>query len=93
MEDLQDAINRLNDVEYNQAMTALDEEALSGEPVTNLKGVFSDGSLSVTKGDTVHPDFSIAYSLEDGEIYLPTKATVPSQPAVLAGNLHKVWVG
>ncbi|ACI90998.1 gp16.2 [Bacillus phage SPO1] len=91
MEDLQDAINRLNDVEYNQAISALDEEALSGEPVTQLKGVFSDSFTSVTKGDTVHPEFSIAYSLEDGEIYLPTKATVPSQPAVLAGNLHKVW--
>lgn len=91
MEELQDAIRRLNDVEYNQAISALDEEAISGEPVTNLKGVFSDSFTSVTKGDTGHPEFKVAYSLEDGEIYLPTQATVASQPTIVNGRLSKIW--
>lgn len=80
MEDLQKMYKRLVEVEYNQAISALDREAAEGEPATDLKGIFSDSFRSITKGDLAHPDFSVMYSLEDGVIMLPPNNLVDAVP-------------
>lgn len=92
MEDLQKLSTRVGDLEYNQAVTALDREVLDSEPPTDLKGIFSDGFNSMSKGDLTHPDFSIAYDLEQGMIFLPDADTRLVSPTFnSAGNQIKLW--
>lgn len=71
MSTLQRMMERLEDVEYNQAVTLLDQEAIAGEPPSELLGIFSDGFYTVDRGDLTHPDFTAMYSLEDGMIMIP----------------------
>lgn len=82
MEELQSMKQRLNDVEYNQAITALDREAMDGESPTDLKGIFSDSFRSTFKGDLSHPEFSVMYSLEDGLIMLPPVDLKDARPVI-----------
>lgn len=82
MEDLQKLADRLKDVEYNQAVTALDRQAMDGELPTNLKGIFSDSFRSTEKGDLTNPLFSVMYSLEDGTILLPPNTTNTFVPTI-----------
>jgi hypothetical protein len=83
---------RLNDVEYNQAITALDQEAMSGELPTDLKGIFSDSFRSSEKGDLSHADFNIMYSLEDGVLMLPFKTTKTNNQVIDSPNTTtKIW--
>lgn len=42
---------RIDDLEYNMAMSDLDKEAEEGESATSLKGIYTDGFLGVTKCD------------------------------------------
>ena len=55
MDDLSKLTRRVDDIEYNQALTDLDKEAIEGEVATELKGIFTDGFIGVTKADTSHP--------------------------------------
>lgn len=82
MEDLQRMKQRLEDVEYNQAVTHLDREAMAGESPTDLKGVFSDGFISTQKGDMDHPEFDVMYSLEDGLIMIPPVDITQERPNI-----------
>lgn len=92
MEDLQKLSDRVGDLEYNQAVSALDREVLDTEPATDLKGIFSDGFTSTGKADFTHPDFSIAYDLEEGMIYLPDTDTRLSTPTFNSNsNQIKLW--
>ncbi len=92
MGDLQRMLKRLEDVEFNQAITALDQEAISGEPPSELIGVFSDGFKSTTRGDLTHPEFDVMYSLEDGLIMLPIVNTNDTSPTINEGESNaKVW--
>ncbi len=86
MEDLQYMVSRLEDLEWNQAVNALDKEAMEGEPATELKGIFSDNFTSFNKGDFSHPDFNIAYSVEEGHIMLPLGNAKVDQPTIIAGS-------
>ena len=65
MEALARVIERLNDLEYNQAMTDLDQEAAAGERATSLKGVFTDGFIGLTKADVYHKEWSAAIDLDN----------------------------
>ncbi|UXR28872.1 hypothetical protein [Bacillus phage Nachito] len=92
MGDLQRMHERLEEVEYNQAITALDREAMAGEPPGDLKGVFSDSFRTPSKGDLEHPEFNVMYSLEDGMIMLPPKNTKAVKPTVnISSSNAKVW--
>lgn len=92
MEDLQRMLDRLEEVEYNQAVTELDREAMAGEPPSELRGVFSDGFQSVSKADLSHPDFNIMFSLEDGTIMLPMITSLEDQPPIDESNSDfNVW--
>ncbi|AWD93037.1 tail protein [Bacillus phage vB_BceM-HSE3] len=91
MEDLQNLLKRVEDSEYNQALEALDKEALDREGPTNLKGIFSDGFIGVTKADLTHPDFSAAFSFEDGEIRLPVTQAKPNDFKISDTSKIKTW--
>lgn len=72
MERIQKTINRVSDLEYNMSVTDLDNEAMAGEAITELKGVFTDGFLNFNKSDITRSD--VAYSLDDyGTLNLPFK--------------------
>src|SRR5690606_15951889 len=91
MEDLQSVVSRITDLEYNQAVTALDTEAMAGESASELKGIFSDGFYDMSRTDLYHPDFGVTFSLESGEILLPTIQTKAESPLILQGTskVHK----
>lgn len=72
MEDLQRIATRVEDIEYNQALTDLDDQAMSGESPTSLKGILSDGFIGITKADLSHGSYSAAFSLEEGAIVTPS---------------------
>lgn len=72
MEELQSFVTRIKDLEYNMALTALDQEAINSETGLSLKGIFSDGFGSTARGDVHHPEFSVEYDLQNGEIGLRT---------------------
>ncbi|AGR47007.1 putative adsorbtion associated protein [Bacillus phage Shanette] len=82
MGEIQRLARRVDDLEYNQAITALDRDAMAGELPSDLKGIFSDSFRSVTRGDLSHPNFNIMYSLEDGVIMLPTDTTKDIKPNI-----------
>ncbi|MBD1372582.1 DUF4815 domain-containing protein [Hazenella sp. IB182357] len=89
---LEQMYQRVTEVEYNQAVSELDREAMQGEAPTELKGVFSDSFHSPDKGDFAHPDFSVMYSLEDGQIMLPPETLKDQRPALIPGDFHD-WNG
>lgn len=84
MEELSRMVRRIEDLEFNQAMSALDKDAMGMESASALKGILSDGFNSISKGDLSHPDFSVAYDLELGEIMLPTIGSSISSPSINA---------
>lgn len=57
---IQKMFERLEDAEFNQAITDLDKEAMEGEEATQLKGIITDGFIGWSKADTNHPEFSAA---------------------------------
>lgn len=92
MEDLQKLKYRVENLEYNDAINALDKPAMAGENPLHLRGVFSDGFISLDKYDTSHPDATVAFSFEDAEITLPYKEVNQKIPEILKGNSNAhVW--
>lgn len=73
---IQDIIKRVNNIEYNLAVTDLDKAAESTETVTNLSGILTDGFLSFAKADTTHPDFNATMNLFTNEIFIPADASL-----------------
>lgn len=71
MESLQKVVKRVEDLEYNQAITDLDQEAAAGEPATQLKGVLTDNFAGFTKCDTAHTQFNMALDISRNELTLP----------------------
>lgn len=69
MEQLNKMLARLVDLEYNDSITDLDNEAASGEPASELKGVFTDGFAGFTKSDLTYKDGFTA-SIDDENKYL-----------------------
>lgn len=74
--DLYNVRKRVTELEYNQAMTDLDKEAEEGENATNLKGIFTDGFIGLTKCDTGHPEFNCTIDLDNNELTLPINTSV-----------------
>jgi hypothetical protein len=92
MEDLGKMRTRVEDLEYNQAINYLDKAAMDNENPVYLRGVFSDGFLSLEKYDATNPDAKIAFSFEDGEITLPYTSTSKTIPSLLQDEkLQHLW--
>lgn len=70
---IQRMFERLEDMEINQAITDLDKEALDGEDATQLKGIFTDGFLGLSKSDINHPDYSASIDVVNNELTLGYK--------------------
>lgn len=86
MADLQKMKSRIDTIEYNQALTALDDEIFSSENREQLRGVFSDGFISTNKYDSTHPDAKIGFSFEDAEITLPISKETVKKPNISSTN-------
>ena len=59
---------RVDNIEFNEALTQLDSDATSAYDPTDLRGVFSDGFISFDKADVDNDDFSVKVNFETGEI-------------------------
>ena len=71
-DDLFKLLKRVNDLEYNQAISDLDQEAIDGESATSLNGIFTDGFVGLTKCDIGHADFNCTIDLDNNELTLPS---------------------
>lgn len=69
-------LRRIMDLEYNQAISDLDKEAIEGAQATNLKGVFTDGFIGLTKSDLGNRDYSCTIDVDRGELTLPIQQNV-----------------
>lgn len=86
MVDLQNMKNRIDNLEYNMAVNALDSPAMEDVNPAILRGVFTDGFINMSKYDNTHPDAKIAFSFEDAQITLPYKSADKKKPNFLAGS-------
>ena len=66
MEKIQRAIKRIDDLEYNQTITDLDNEALEGETLMTMRGIFTDGFLNYEKIDQTMEETKLALDVEAG---------------------------
>ena len=73
--------NRIDTLEYNVAMSDLDQEAAEGEAATNLRGLFTDGFIGLTKADTGHDAFSCCFDLDNSEVSLPVVSNITNMVA------------
>lgn len=76
MFDLYNLLERVNSLEYNQAITDLDQEAAAGENATELMGILTDGFIGITKSDTYHSEWSATIDLHNAELTVPFEADV-----------------
>ena len=75
MLDLYKILDRLSSLEYNQAVTDLDKQAIEDESVSQLLGVFTDGFLGFTKADITHTKWDASIDLSDRSLTLPYSET------------------
>lgn len=82
MEELQEMVQRIYDLEYNQAISDLDSEAMNGENATDLKGIYTDGFIGFSKCDVNFNNnnvkFDSAIDLETNELTLSSEITAHS---------------
>ena len=76
MDDLHRLLTRVEELEYNQAYSDLDNEAMQGENASELKGIFTDGFLGLTKADVDHAEFNASIDLEEQELTLSATDTL-----------------
>lgn len=62
---------RIDELEVSLAMTDLDREAMDGEDATDLKGIYTDGFVGLTKADVANSEFSCSIDLDTNEMTLP----------------------
>lgn len=67
---------RIDDLEYNTALSDLDQEAAEGESATLLRGIFTDGFIGLTKADTGSRFFDCCIDLDNGELTLPVSTDI-----------------
>lgn len=68
--------NRVDSMEFNQAISDLDREAIDGEAPTGLKGIYTDGFIGTTKCDLGHPDFRSTINIDNSTLGLPEISSV-----------------
>ena len=62
---------RVDNLEYNVALSDLDTEAMEGENATQLKGIFTDGFIGPTKADVSNDGFDCSFDFDYGFLMLP----------------------
>ncbi|XWX29932.1 hypothetical protein NHYGZSKF_CDS0100 [Staphylococcus phage PG-2021_15] len=91
MESLQKMKTRIDNLEYNQAINALDDAAMEGQNPMTLRSVFSEGFISLDKADITHPDFGVAFSFEDARATLQYTEAV-NEPSIVEGvSTAHIW--
>ena len=95
MLDLYNMLERINTLEYNQAITNLDTVAAVGEKATELMGVFTDGFLGFTKTDVNHTEWTASLDLDSHECTVPytsqiTKLIPDSNESIKAGIFNRI---
>ena len=73
---LQNLKTRVDNLEYDIALTDLDEEAADNEQATLLKGIFTDGFLGVSKCDLGNASFKCSIDLDNQELTLPISSEI-----------------
>lgn len=91
MEDLNKVKRRVENLEYNEAINALDKGAMIGENPLTLRGIFSDGFISLDKTDVSNPENTIGFSFDDAQITLPYEEINKVKPE-LGSNQETVHV-
>ena len=72
---LSDIQKRMDTMEYEEALSDLDKEAVTGESATTLRGIFTDSFIGVSKAETESSDFDCTILPEKGELVLPIDYT------------------
>lgn len=90
MKDISSMQNRIDNLEYNMAITDLDNEAMVGESPSNLKGIFTDGFLGLTKADIGHDLFSGSIDIFRNELIQSSNIEIykPSINRNTSANFH-----
>lgn len=63
--------DRLDNLEYNTAMSDLDKEAADGEAATALRGILTDGFIGFTKSNTSNANFECCIDADNEIMTLP----------------------
>lgn len=79
MDDLHRLADRIATLEYNQALSDLDNEAMLGEDTTTLKGVLTDGFVSLSKSN-------LDYTNSTGTITYNASIDLDTQELTLSSN-------
>lgn len=69
--DMYNLRKRVDELEVSLAMTDLDREAMDGEDATDLKGIYTDGFVGLTKADVTNSEFNCSIDLDTNEVTLP----------------------
>lgn len=92
MDQLQKISRRLDNVEYNQAVNALDDEAMESENPIYLRGVFSEGFISLEKTDTTNEENTASFDFDTASVTLPYKEINKHIPRIIEGSSEAhVW--
>lgn len=92
MEDIQKLKSRLENVEYNQAIQALEDQSIVADDPLLLRGVFADGFVDFSRMDTNLS--SVALSFDDASITLMTNVPADQMKApkfAASASTAKVW--
>lgn len=76
MKDLANLTARVDNIEYNTAINELDNEAMSGQSPTAMKGVLTDGFLGFSKTDLGHDLYNASIDVENNELELPSDYSI-----------------
>ena len=66
MRRIQNAIERLDNLEYNIALTTLDQEILAQENTEQLRGLFTEAFVNFDRADLTHEDTTYSIIASDG---------------------------
>lgn len=85
---------RVDNLEYNTALTDLDTEAAEGESATKLRGIFTDGFIGLTKADTAHKEWNCTIDLDNEELTLPISSGIAqAQPNLTTSSTNIAQIG
>ena len=76
MLDLYNMLERINNVELNQAISDLDNEAAEGELATQLEGILTDGFIGVSKADLYHDEWNASIDIDYQKLVLPFSTAI-----------------
>lgn len=96
MEKIQKTIKKVDDLEYNMSLSDLDNEAMAGEVITDLKGILTEGFINFNKSDIGRSDVDYSIGEQDNMI-LPyteytTNMSVKTDPTNSYKALGTNWV-